>query len=151
MCNHLTRLETCSAAWEESLRSPDPAQLEEFVSFVDERLGLANIMYGAQRQANVLARPVIIPVELGGFEVLFQREKNVLGQTEVPRRLTPEMARLISRLEPKAAPKRGMKGGRLKKNAVGYSACASEAFSKPDSEDTVCWVDSWWPRNFKYW
>jgi hypothetical protein len=44
-----------------------PRDLEESTSFVDERLGLANIMYGAQRQANVLARPVIIPVQPGGF------------------------------------------------------------------------------------
>jgi len=88
-----------------------PENLEDFTSFVDERLGLANIMYGAQRQANVLARLVIIPVQSGGFEVLLQRQKKVLGQTKVPRLLTPETARLVPRLEPKTAPKRGMKKG----------------------------------------
>jgi hypothetical protein len=88
-----------------------PQDLEEFTSFVDERLGLANIMYGAQRQANVLARPVIIPVQPDGFEVLLQRQKKVLGQTKVPRLLTPEMARLLPRLEPKIAPKPRMKKG----------------------------------------
>jgi hypothetical protein len=88
-----------------------PKDLEEFTSFVDERLGLANIMYGAQRQANVLARPVIIPVQPGGFEVLLQRQKKVLGQTKVPRLLTPETARLVPRLEPKTAPRRGAKKG----------------------------------------
>jgi hypothetical protein len=84
-----------------------PKDLEEFTSFVDERLGLANIMYGAQRQANVLARPVIIPVQPGGFEVLLQRQKKVLGQTKVPRLLTAEMAGLVPRLQFRSLPKKG--------------------------------------------
>jgi hypothetical protein len=80
-----------------------PRNLEEFTSFVDERLGLANIMYGAQRQANVIARPAIIPVQPGGFEVLLQRRRKVLGQTKVPRLLTPEMAALLPRLAAKVS------------------------------------------------
>ncbi len=72
-----------------------PEDLEEFTSIVDKRLGAANIHYAAQRQANVLHLPVIIPVQPGGFEALLQKMDKVIGQTKVPRRLTPELSRLI--------------------------------------------------------
>ena len=75
-----------------------PANLKEFTSFVDERLSLANITYAAQRQANVLSLPNIFPVKPGGFELMLKRQKKVLGQTKVPRRLTPEASRLIPHL-----------------------------------------------------
>jgi hypothetical protein len=55
----------------------------------------------------VLARPVIIPVQPGGFEVLLQRQKKVLGQTKVPRLLTAEMAGLVPRLQFRSLPKKG--------------------------------------------
>ncbi len=75
-----------------------PDDLEEFTSIVDTRLGNANIHYAAQRQANVLHLPVIIPVQPGGFEVLLKKMKKVIGQTKVPRRLTPELSRMIPQL-----------------------------------------------------
>jgi hypothetical protein len=75
-----------------------PDNLEEFTSQVDARLGLVNIMYGAQRQANVIHLPVIIPVQPGGFETMLKGQEKILGQTKVPRLLTPELSRLIPRL-----------------------------------------------------
>ncbi len=76
-----------------------PDDLEEFTSQVDARLGQVNIMYGAQRQANVIHLPIIIPVQPGGFEALLKRQEKILGQTKVPRLLTLELSRLIPRLK----------------------------------------------------
>ncbi|MFX1564265.1 MAG: GH3 auxin-responsive promoter family protein, partial [Promethearchaeota archaeon] len=72
-----------------------PDDLEAFTAFIDERLGLANMTYAAQRQANVLSLPVIIPVKPGGFEIMLQHREKVLGQTKVPRLLTQEISRMI--------------------------------------------------------
>jgi hypothetical protein len=78
-----------------------PDNLEEFTEELDARLGRANIHYAAQRQANVLHLPTIIPVQPGGFEVLLKKMKKVVGQTKVPRRLTPELSRMIPTLKVK--------------------------------------------------
>ncbi len=72
-----------------------PDDLEDFTSKVDALLANMNIHYAAQRQANVLHLPVIIPVQPGGFEVLLQKMDKVIGQTKVPRRLTPELSQMI--------------------------------------------------------
>jgi len=72
-----------------------PEDLDEFTDFVDERLGLANITYAAQRQANVILKPVLVPVKLGGFEIMLKQREKVLGQTKVPRLLTPEISQMI--------------------------------------------------------
>jgi hypothetical protein len=72
-----------------------PDDLDEFTAFVDERLGLANMIYAAQRQANVLSSPILIPVKPGGFEIMLQKREKVLGQTKVPRLLTSEISRMI--------------------------------------------------------
>ncbi len=76
-----------------------PDDLEEFTSKVDARLGQVNLMYGAQRQANVIHKPIIIPVQPGGFESLLKTQEKILGQTKVPRLLTLEISRMIPRLE----------------------------------------------------
>lgn len=75
-----------------------PEDLDEFTSFVDERLALANMTYAAQRQANVILKPLIIPVKPGGFETMLKQREKVLGQTKVPRLLTPEVSRMIPTL-----------------------------------------------------
>ncbi len=75
-----------------------PDDFEDFTGQVDERLGAINIMYGAQRQANVIHRPIIIPVQPGGFEAMLKGQEKILGQTKVPRLLTLELSRLIPRL-----------------------------------------------------
>jgi hypothetical protein len=78
-----------------------PDDLEGFTEELDTRLGRANIHYAAQRQANVLHLPIIIPVQPGGFEVLLKKMKKVVGQTKVPRRLTEELSRMIPTLKVK--------------------------------------------------
>ncbi|MFX1474363.1 MAG: GH3 auxin-responsive promoter family protein [Promethearchaeota archaeon] len=78
-----------------------PDDLEEFTGDIDARLARANIHYAAQRQANVLHLPVIIPVQPGGFEVLLRKMKKVVGQTKVPRRLTPDLIQMIPTLKTK--------------------------------------------------
>ena len=81
-----------------------PDDLEEFTSQVDASLGQVNIMYGAQRQANVIHQPIIIPVQSGGFEAMLKGQEKILGQTKVPRLLTPELSRLIPRLKTNTLP-----------------------------------------------
>jgi hypothetical protein len=77
-----------------------PSDLDEFTAVVDEQLINLNMSYAPQRQANVIALPVIIPVQPGGFELLLQKQEKVLGSGKMIRRLSPELGKLIPRLEP---------------------------------------------------
>ena len=77
----------------------EPSDINELTAVFDEQLVQLNMSYGAQRSANVISLPIIIPVQPGGFELLLQKQEKVLGSGKVIRLLTPELSRMIPRLK----------------------------------------------------
>ncbi|MFX1474365.1 MAG: GH3 auxin-responsive promoter family protein [Promethearchaeota archaeon] len=76
-----------------------PSDLEEFTSVVDHRLGMAHHMYFKRRKHNHLSRPVIIPVQPGGFEQMLRHLGKDPVQGKVPRLLTLKLSQMIPQLK----------------------------------------------------
>jgi hypothetical protein len=75
-----------------------PADLDEFASEVDRRLGMASFVYSIKRKQKVFSQLVVIPVQPGGFEKLLLKLGKDPGIHKVPRLLTPELERLVPKL-----------------------------------------------------
>lgn len=78
-----------------------PSDLEEFTAVVDELLHQATIYYEYQREVGVLSKPVITPVEPGGFEAVLLKQGKDPVQSKIPRLLSPELSRLFPLLKSK--------------------------------------------------
>jgi hypothetical protein len=77
-----------------------PDNLEQFTETVDQRLKAASFAYFTKRKQRALARPTIVLVQHGGFDLLIRKLGRDPVQGKLTRLLTPELSRLIPRLRP---------------------------------------------------